>query len=291
MVQITIFVDTPQTPKQANLVVRLHTLPTFVDAKNGSNEDFLKSNYKDHARFFYLSEFLSRCTTEELDFRPDFVVTLDEHATEKDWICVERFLEKLIFDEVQNEKDDIHDDILLRGYEVLNILTTPAPLAVPPVPPPAAEKEYYDMHSFHVQDRDTMLVQIDKPYCDLPYTVVIKEFSRKGYKTVFTDLFICNSWGVARKDFEFLKELWTYLYKEEPYDLDKMLHEATQRCFPEDGQIPEPEPIVYRKPIQQVLETLKAKEEGTQDSPKDPWNEKRLKKRKLDDEFLLNKSL
>lgn len=286
MVQITIFVDTPQTPKQVDLVVRLHTLPTFVDAKNGTNEVFLKSNYKDHSRFFYLSEFLSRCTPEELDFRPDLAVTLDQTAAEKDWICVERYLEKLIFEEV-----DHHADTLLRGFELLNVLTTPAPLVVPPVPPPPAEKEYYDMQSFHVEDRDTMLVQIDKPHCDLPYTVIIKEFSKKGYKTVFTDLFVCNSWGVARKDFEFLKELWTHLYKDAPYDLDTMLHEATRRCFPEDGQIPEPEPIVYRRPIQQVLETLKAKEDGDQSMPSDPWNEKRLKKRKLDDEFLLNKSL
>lgn len=286
MVQITIFVDTPQTPKQVDLVVRLHTLPTFVDSINGTNEVFLKSNYKDHSRFFYLSEFLSRCTPEELDFRPDLAVTLDQTAAEKDWICVERYLEKLIFEEV-----DHHADTLLRGFELLNVLTTPAPLVVPPVPPPPAEKEYYDMQSFHVEDRDTMLVQIDKPHCDLPYTVIIKEFSKKGYKTVFTDLFVCNSWGVVRKDFEFLKELWTHLYKDAPYDLDTMLHEATRRCFPEDGQIPEPEPIVYRRPIQQVLETLKAKEDGDQSMPSDPWNEKRLKKRKLDDEFLLNKSL
>lgn len=202
MVQITIFVNTPQTPKQVDLVVRLHTLPTFVDSINGTNEVFLKSNYKDHSRFFYLSEFLSRCTPEELDFRPDLAVTLDQTAAEKDWICVERYLEKLIFEEV-----DHHADTLLRGFELLNVLTTPAPLVVPPVPPPPAEKEYYDMQSFHVEDRDTMLVQIDKPHCDLPYTVIIKEFSKKGYKTVFTDLFVCNSWGVARKDFEFLKEL------------------------------------------------------------------------------------
>jgi hypothetical protein len=290
MGKITVFVDQPATIKQKNIVCKLQNYPTLVDAINGANQEFLKENYKSHSRFFFVSEFLSRCDPEELNFRPDFAVTLAEEVEDVDWICIERYLETLIFEDFNLVKK-YDDDILLKGKELLlTDYVTPAPLQVPPVPQNLDEVQHYIMDCKHIEDRDTMLVQIEKPYCDLPYTVVIKEFSKKGFKSVFTDLFICNSWGVARKDFEFLEQLWRHWYDDQVYDLDEMLRQATKRCFPEENEIPEPEPQVFRRPIENVLKTLQQREEGIQTNDTDPWNHARLLKRKIDDEVLFNKS-
>lgn len=287
-VQITVFVDQPNTDKQTNIISKLQKYPILVDAIHKNNPTFLKENYKTNAYFFFVSEFLSRCNPVDLSFSPDIAVTLDTEVEEYDWICVERYLESLIFTDLEMNYDP---DILEKGKVLLEKYSSPAPLQVPPVPPPQPEVQYYDMLTHHVKDRDVMLVQIEKPYCDLPYTVVIREFSRKGFKSVFTDLFICSSWGVARKDYEFLSQLWKHWFGDEPYNLDQMLREATERCFPDKNQNPEPEPEVFRRPIENVLETFKQREEGKQTSNLDIWNEQRLKKRKLDDQFLLNKSL
>jgi hypothetical protein len=284
-VQIYVFVDNPSTTKQKDIIEKIsNDLVPLVDAKNKNNTKFLKEYFQHHSCFFYVSEFISRCTPEELEFSPDIAITLDHKATEKEWICIERYLESCILCDT-----GIHTDptIAEKGKKLLQTHISPAPLLLPPQLQTPSLPTEYNLRTKELPDRDCMLVEIEKPFCDLPYTILIRNFKTKGFKPVFTDLFICQSWGVARNDYTFLSHLWKHWFQDEPYDLDKMLHEATQRCFPNDNQQPEPEPEVFRRPIENVLQTLQNREEGIQELNQDTWNQQRLKKRKLDDQLLL----
>jgi hypothetical protein len=281
--QIVVFVEDTTSAKHANIINEIEALsPVLVDAKNGSDREKLKSYYNKNARFFYVSEFISMCTPEELELRPDFVVSFndEEEISERDWVCIERTLENAIL------KIAVADHVLEVGKKWLCQFVTATPIGLPPVSEPLDHKQHYELFVTEIADRDICLIQVEKPYCDLPYTVVIRNYSQKGRKSFFTDLFICESWGVARKDYEFLEQVWNHWGMEGVYDLDKMLHEATKRCFPQEGEQPEPEPEVYRRPIENVLETFKKREEGVQITENDFWNEMRLKKRKLEDDLL-----
>lgn len=284
--QITVFVDKPPTKKQEDIVKVLNQKFTvLVDAVHGKDKDYLKHNYVKNYRFFFLSEFLSMCTADELDYvAPDFVVCFnhDEDITEKDWVCIERYIEIMFVPSVR------HSEIVTkRAAELLQSYTKPDPIIKPEDQEPLDLKSHYELYMKHVEERDTMLIQVEKPFCDLPYTVVIRNYSEKGLKSFFTDLFICYSWGVSRKDYEFLEQVWKHWNMEGEYDLDKMLREATERCFPRENAQPDQEPEVYRKPIEQVLEKFQEREQGKHPVPySDDWNQQRLKKRKLDDALL-----
>lgn len=285
-IHIIVYVNKPPTNKQVNIVKGIQsTFPVLVDAVHQSDLDYLQKNFT-NARFFFLSEFISMCTPEELDVvSPDFVISFNDdfEVTEKQWVSISRYFENLILPEANHL-----DQVVGLAKELLHQFVIPAPITLPPEIPPTDTKEHYELYTRHIEDRDVMLVQVEKPFCDLPYTVVIRDFSKKGFTSFFTDLFICDSWGVARKDYEFLEQVWQHWNMEGPYDLDKMLHEATRRCFPQEGEQPEAEPEVYRRPIENVLETFRKREEGENHKERDLWNLKRLEKRKMEEDLLIN---
>lgn len=287
-IHIIVFVNKPPTTKQANIVKAIQTtFPVLVDAVHQNDLNYMQNNF-DNARFFFLSEFLSMCTKDELaQIAPDFVINFNMNfeVTEKQWVSISRLFENLIFTEFNHP-----EEIVAPAKELLNEFVIPAPITLPPEIPNIETKEHYELYTKHVEDRDVMLIQVEKPFCDLPYTVVIREFSKKGFVSFFTDLFICDSWGVSRKDYEFLEQVWKHWDMHGEYNLDKMLHEATKRCFPQEGEQPQAEPEVYRRPIENVLETFKRREEGDQHNPEelDLWNKMRMQKRKLEEDLLIN---
>lgn len=284
-IHVVVYVEKPPTNKQANIVKAIQsTFPVLVDAIHQNDMEYLQKNFS-NARFFFLSEFLSMCTPEELDMSPDFVISFNDDfvVNERQWISISRYFESIIVPEAKHP-----DAVVGIAKELLHQFVAPAPITLPPEIPPTDSKEHYEIYMHHAEDRDVMLIQVEKPFCDLPYTVVIRDFSSKGLHSFFTDLFICDSWGVSRKDYEFLEQLWVHWKMEGEYNLDKMLHEATKRCFPQEGQQPIAEPEVYRRPIENVLETFRKREEGTVVKENDFWNQKRLEKRKMEDDLLIN---
>lgn len=120
----------------------------------------------------------------------------------------------------------------------------------------------YQFYSHMCKERDVGLYEIIKPYTDLPYTVVIRNFSQRGYLPLFSSLFICQSWGVCNDDIGFLKNLWDHLNMNGVFDMDLLLKEAVDKCVPREGFCPEPEPEVYRRYIYQVLEKFQENEIG-----------------------------
>lgn len=283
MYTITVFVDPENTEKQKDILRILQPLyEPLVDSVH-LTIDYLKEKFQCPHRFCFVSEFLSSCVADELDqIRPDFCITYQTELEDKQWIQICRYLESLFFPSM-----NISGEIILEVQKLLPPKRVEKPL-VAPEQVIVNHQEFYNLVLREIKDRDVMLVQVDKPFCDLPYTVVIRNYSEKGLKSFFTDLFICQSWGVCRKDYEFLHQVWKHWGMEGNLDLDPMLLEATQRCFPQEGVQPEPEPEVYRRSIDEVLVNFEKRQDSCQHSLKDPWNEQRIKKRKLEEDILLN---
>lgn len=285
--KIIVFVDKPVNNKQSNIIKTLNEnqFPVLVDAVNGSSEKYLKENFLEGSRFFFVSDFISFCKSDEFDIvKPDFVVSFnnDDEISEKDWVCISRYFETLFFSTPHPHT------ITERGKELLAVFTVNTPILLPPAEQKPEFNEHYDVRKLVIPEKDTCLIQVEKPFCELPYTVVIRNFQQKGVLSFFTDLFICDSWGVSRKDYEFLQQVWNHWEMEGDLDLDRRLHEATQRCFPREGEQPEKEPEVYRRSIEEVLQLFQDREEGKQRYQKemDFWNMKRIEKRKREEDLL-----
>lgn len=58
------------------------------------------------------------------------------------------------------------------------------------------EQDYYDFKEYVIKDRDVAFFQITKPFTDLPYTLVVRDFSSKGYLPLFSGFYIEMSWYV-----------------------------------------------------------------------------------------------
>lgn len=283
-IHIIVFVDKPPTKKQSNIVKCIQKkIPVMVDAIHKEDPTYFEKFT--NGRFFFVSEFLSMCTVEELtNIAPDFVVSFNEgdEITTKEWVSISRYFENLIFPEFNHDDVTQPAILLLEQFVHLQPYTTPTDISIP------ALNEHYELYMQHVEERDVMFIQVEKPFCDLPYTVVIRNYNEKGLMSFFTDLFVCDSWGVSRKDYEFLEQVWKHWNMKGTYDLDSMLLEATRRCFPSEGEQPSAEPEVYRRPIENVLDTFKKRDEGEYVKELDQWNQKRLQKRKLEDDLLIN---
>lgn len=79
--------------------------------------------------------------------------------------------------------------------------------------------DYYDFREYHLKDRNVALFEITKPFTDLPYTLVLRDFDHTGYLPLFSGFYIEMSWGVSPKDDEYLRFLWKKLGMEGECDL------------------------------------------------------------------------
>ncbi len=113
--------------------------------------------------------------------------------------------------------------------------------------------------------KDICVCEIQKPYVDLPYTVVLRHFSRDGFLKLFTSLFICPSWGVAVADRLFLRALWYQLKMEGTFDLEVMLKDHTESCYPGGSLAPICEPEVYRLDLKDTIKQLVKKRKNMLD--------------------------
>ncbi len=125
------------------------------------------------------------------------------------------------------------------------------------------KKPRFDAYGFDFEvnpAQDVAVCEIQKPNVDQPYCVVLRHFSRDGYLKLFSSLFICPSWGVAREDHAFLKALWKELKMEGECDLEKLVKEHTESCRPDaSGHWPTCEPEVYRLDLKDTIKQLERK--------------------------------
>ena len=266
--QIVVFTDNPTTLFQTNLLKRFHELgfAPMVDSKHTTKEWFVENFMTLDHKVFYNQPFLLQGTIDQVDFDlsgiPHFVIyyTKNEESkllTVEDWECIIRY-----FDWKLNEHGD-GSDYQLRHAESLLLPPTSTPLEQGPESIPEdtdivkvkdMKKYYYKFESKHLSELDLMMYEITKPFVDRPFTILIDKFSENGPKQLFSDLFISEDWGKDSMDIRFLDSLWTYLKLDGTFNVDQILKERTESCYPnESGEI-RCEPKVYRISMESMIE-------------------------------------
>lgn len=269
--KITVFVSNPSTKEEDDIVKRFLELKfaPLVDANHKKLHSWFIQNVKPvpHKLFtiekqnvyFYDVDDLH----DEMDFTPHFMIHWNEEDVieEHQWRSIREWLVYNFFT-CYDYFDYMTEEIRLADQFMKRPLTDVVTLKNE-----EKDKEtnqYYAFQTHYVEDRDTMLYEVKKPNTDLPYTSVIRNFSKRGHQAFFPTLYICQSWGVSRHDLPFLSFIWKQLELEGEFDMDKMLKEATEKCYPSKNGVPEPEPEVYRRSIPDVLSTLQFQEDGIQ---------------------------
>ncbi len=185
--------------------------------------------------------------------QPEFVLTFDHgvKVTAKDWKLVVQYLDALFF-------DVLTDDLKTRFEELVPKPVKIEPDAIPEpkaVESPYTDKDDYEFEYIVDKEGDLAICQVDKPYTDRPYTVVIRNYTARGLEPLFTGLYVSQSWGVANYDYGFLVKLWDFLDMEKDYgplNLEQRLKDDIAKC----NANPLLEPEVYRETLEEVREKL-----------------------------------
>lgn len=234
--------------------------PSFVDSLHVSPPAMKKKYHGSNARFFGYDT--GELVMFELDavhlIDPIVVLTMDTFTrmSYRKWITVLRFLKKVF----ENTELDYETSVAIKKI-VPPVLDSVRKISMTGEPE-VTLKENYDF-DYAVVD-NICICQIEKPFTDLTYSVVIRDFDKKGFVPLFTDIFVCQSWGVTNRDVAFLEKLWVYLGMEGSLDLENRLQAAIQEC-----KLGKPEPEVYRLDIWGVKEIL-AKKKKRETEPVDP---------------------
>jgi hypothetical protein len=259
-VKFIVFVDRPNTLDQSKIVKTFHDLgyATFVDAIHKNDYDWLIKNVVVGKLFIYDGDIVYMFEKEKLScdmkFNPDFIVLFHNDAvvTEEDWASIHQYIQQHLTDQVIDMTNT------MKVHQLLGKPTTQK-AELEPVSMVRAQNDHYHFENMYLDEEDIMLYQVLKPFTDLPYTSVTRNFSVKGHVPFFTDLFICQSWGVARTDIAFLKQMWDHLKMDGEFDMEKLMKAATEKCYPSETNIPEPEPEVYRRKLTDVVKILQEK--------------------------------
>lgn len=274
---ITVFVSTPTTYQENEIVKRFTELgfAPLVDAVHVQSHEWFIKNVKPvpHKLFNFNSEtkkiYYYNCDdlNPQMDFTPNVMIHWNEDVLmlEDLWRSIRQWLIHKFY----TYKDlPLHFDAnLVNEIETADMLMRRPLTDVKTLEDSFDENKEniepsYSFRIHHVEVKDTMLYEIRKPNTDLPYTSVIRNYSCRGHRAFFPTLYICNSWGVSRHDLPFLQHCWKELGIEEVFDMDKMLEEATAKCYPDYPGGAEPEPVVYRRSIEDVLITLQNLDNG-----------------------------
>lgn len=268
--RIVVFTEKIATDAQSALVrrwVELEFAPMVDSLHADSYEWFVKNvkpcphrlfsiDFQEQEILFYEVDELS----EDMEFLPDMLVYFNEDRTMDvvQWIYVKHWMQFHLFGGIETEFVAKAAEIMKPPFFEKTTITAPVQ--------PQKEVQFYGYRHEYLEEDDIMLYEITKPYTDLPYTSLIRNFSVKGHKAFFPTLYICPSWGVSRYDLPFLKSLWVeeFGFDANEFDMDKMLQMATDACYPKEGVIPEPEPEVYRRVIEDVKHTLKKRKSGNE---------------------------
>lgn len=259
----TVFVDKPSTSYQENIIATLikEEVAYNVDSVNGSYKGNLQHFKNSPHRFYFVKHALQSCTWNELPnydwTKPSFAVhySQKEEISDNDWSLVFRYLDNLFFPEIAPETRLI----TRRAKELLNKPIKMEPHVKPEKIPVKDVEQYYSLQQHYIEEMDIMLCSVEKPNVDLPFVVVIRDYNIKGLKPLFTSLFISKAWGVSRYDVEYLRYLWNTKEMQGEFDIDRMLKEATESCYPSDNAPGDSEPEVYRKEFEQVIKYFRDK--------------------------------
>lgn len=268
---ITVFVSHPITSVENELVKRFVNLEfaPLVDASHKNSHTWFLNNVKNtnHRLFTFENQNVYFYDVNDLHPEMDFTPHVMIHWSEKD---------RLLLEEEWRSIREWLKYKFFTCYDYIDHLTKEITMADELMKRPFTDKrvakeeklpqyqDHYSFKTFYIEDKDTMLYEVWKPNTDLPYTSVIRNYEKRGHKAFFPTLYICNSWGVSRHDLPFLSFMWKQLDLKGDFDMDKMLQEATEKCYPSSSGEVEAEPEVYRRCIDDVLLILQTQQDGIQ---------------------------
>lgn len=250
---IIVFVETPSTPVETELIQKLLILgyAPLVDSKHGSDYFWFVQNTNCPHRLFRLESECFSYTVDDLDndmdkidlmiaFNQELELDSVQWGLISTWVCgLNPYCEDIQVSELELLEKPVvapvvqtikNTDLLGEEPEIVN---------------------YPDCYGFRqIFKDDVAFYEITKPNTDRPYTTYVEGYQHK-VKDLFSNFFISTSWGVSPADVAFLKELWKWKMMDtrEEFDCENLLKERIDRC--RNG---EPEPKVYRKTIEDVME-------------------------------------
>lgn len=265
---ITVFVSPKPTDQENDIVKRFVELgyTPLVDALHKKTHSWFANNVKNtpHKLFTFERQNVYFYEVHDLhvdmDFTPHIMIHWNEdyEIEEEKWRWIREWLVYKFYtcyDFMDYMTEDIEKAEKLMQKPMLQTKALQAEIV-------EKHQDCYSFKTHYVEDKDAMLYEIRKPNTDLPYTSVIRKYTERGHRAFFPTLYICQSWGVSRYDLPFLSYIWKQLELPGDFDMDVMLKEATEKCYPSSTGIPEPEPEVYRRNIEDVLNTLQTQQDG-----------------------------
>lgn len=261
--KFVVFVEDPKNEVIGKIVKTFTELQytVLVDSKHVNDYHWLFENTLVARLFIFHDNELHMYDRDSLDknmkWKPDFAIIFNEDC-EVDmvtWEAIRLYCQQHLTDESIDMTNTMKvHDFIKKPYTVKASLPEPEKVEYP---------DYYQFRSQYLEHYDIMLYEVVKPFTDLPYTSVTRNYNVKGHLPFFTDLFICQSWGVARDDIAFLINMWKELKMDGTFNLEVLMKEATEKCMPQDDRLPEPEPEVYRRCLEDTIQILKEKAAGT----------------------------
>ncbi len=258
----------------------------FYDAKHSRDYHWFLNNIRTEHRLYSFSDkgiydYQIEDLNPEMNFWPDFMIVFNENVilNNLDWNSIYLWIRFHLFsiscDElmlkraeqimerpvIQKAGLESIDGELVDEFGFTGILQSIKP---------QYEKieNHYRFREHMILERDTMLYEIIRPNTLLPFTVVVEGYSKKGAVYLFSDIYGSSEWDMnrleCRFDFIFLQNLWRFMKLDGEFTTE-VVKRRVDACYPDrlaEGIAPEPEPVVYRRSIENVVQSLMKKDLG-----------------------------
>lgn len=226
--------------------------PPLVDGVSNCAQNYRDKYGSMNGRFFrFEADQLLMFDHESLGIlEPQFLLSFDTGVkiSTKNWTSIIKYLDAIFYDA------SLVDEMTVEFEKLV-----PKPVKIEPTEQPKTlvpeQRNDYEFAYFVDTENDLAICQVDKPFTDRPYTVIIRKFSERGLVHLFTSLYVSQSWGVASHDYAFLVTLWNHLGLEKdngPLNLEQRLKNEIEKCKIN----PDLEPEMYRADIDHVKEIL-----------------------------------
>lgn len=225
----------------------------MIDGIHGKDKNWLQQKLQCPHRLFYKdylqTQFLSD-TVDKLQIDPSFVVYFndDQLITNFEWEQITKFVNSIMLQQPMSDRTERCIQRLLKQMTTKNLQSDIASEDSTKGLP-----QYYQFRSMVHEESDKAFFEIIKSNSTTPYTTIINDYSKVGYKPLFTNYISIDSFKNDCIAVHFLGKLWER-FMDGPFDLDGLLKEATEQCYPSENFIPNAEPKVYARTIEQVME-------------------------------------
>lgn len=249
---VTVYTDSHPTGLQSTLVKTLNDgiFSVMVDSVHLTDREWMISHIPQAKFIKIIRGLLFLYDAEQLNddlFREPLFSIIPDPNIDVNWMMVRSYLVMLLLGEKDGDYSIEALKEMLPGPTEATLVSASTPFCQVNTNPT------YKLRTFPIDSKDYMIFEVIKPFTDKPYTAVIREYSTYGNLPFFSALFICSSWGVYHQDIEFLRRCWDRFEMPGIFDMDKILKEGTEACYPAPGREPMSEPQVYRKTLEEVV--------------------------------------